>query len=208
VGKEKTILLSTAYYPPLSYFNRIINANEILIEAHENFTKQSYRNRCEIASANGKLTLSIPLIKNSHLKTKIKDVRIDYTENWQKNHYKAIESAYRNAPFYEYFIDEFIPFFTNKPTFLFDFNLQTTRKIIEILKINKHLQETSDFMENYCSNSDYRSSIHPKIRLNRQQLFYKPQKYYQVFENKQGFIENLSIIDLLFNMGNESKQFL
>jgi hypothetical protein len=208
VEKNKTYILSTAYYPPISYFNRIINSDEVFIEANENFTKQSFRNRAEIASSNGKLSLSIPIIKNHNSKIKIKDVKIDYSENWQKNHFKAIESAYRNAPFYEYFIDEFISFFANRPVFLFDLNMQITNKIIEILKIDKRLEETNDFLENYCIENDFRNIIHPKNRLNKQHLFFKPKKYYQVFESKQGFIENLSILDLIFNMGNESRQYL
>ncbi|MBN2681639.1 MAG: WbqC family protein [Bacteroidales bacterium] len=200
--------LSTAYFPPISWFNKVYNASEVFIEAHENFSKQSYRNRCEIASANGKLSLCIPTIKEHGNKILIKDAKIDYREDWQKNHLKAIESAYRNSPFFEYYIDEFEPILKTKFEFLFDLNLEIIQKVKKILSISTQIIETNEFSMDYEDESDYRFIIHPKSRVRKKDSLFESQPYYQVFSEKYGFLENLSILDLIFNMGNESVNYL
>ena len=196
-------LLSTAYLPPISWFKIMLNADTVLIEQHENFIKQTYRNRCHILAANGVMSLSIPVIKESGKKTKITDVKIDYVTDWQKQHLKSIESAYRNSPFYEYLIDDFIPFYEKKYSFLFDLNTQLISTILKIIDINKEIKLSTDFTEISENNFDFRNRIKPKKQSETiTQL--ASEKYYQVFNEKHPFQTDLSIIDLLFNLGSES----
>ena len=206
INNSKT-LLSTAYLPPISWFKIMLNADESLIEQHENFIKQTYRNRCNILAANGVMSLSIPVVKASSKKIKITDVKIDYATAWQKQHLKSIESAYRNSPFYEYLIDDILPFYEKKHKFLFDFNLQIIYTILEILELKKEIKLSKDFIEPTNDNFDYRNRIKPKKQSEKvSQLANK--KYYQVFNEKHPFQADLSIIDLLFNLGSESYGYL
>ncbi len=197
--ESKGILLSTAYLPPVSYFISLLHANEIYLEACENYVKQSYRNRCRIATANGVETLSIPVEGNSGQKNPIRDIRISSHGNWQQVHWRAITSAYMNSPFFEYYQDDFRIFFENKYTFLWDYNLELLTLIMNLLDISPEIKLTEKYEAQYTTVTDMRDTIHPK----KTPVFItKP--YYQVFENKLGFQQDLSIIDLLFNMGNES----
>ena len=185
----------------------MLNADEALIEQHENFIKQTYRNRCNILAANGLISLSIPLVKISGEKIKIADVKIDYATGWQKQHIKSIESAYRNSPFYEYLIDDLLPFYEKKHKFLFELNLQIISTILEMLEIKKEIKFTANFIEPNKSNLDFRNQIKPKKQAEKiTQL--ANEKYYQVFNEKHPFHADLSIIDLLFNLGSESYGYL
>jgi hypothetical protein len=180
----------------------------IYIEKHENFIKQSYRNRCIIYGANGKLSLSIPLKKGLDLKSKITEIEIDYTEDWQKNHFKSIESAYRHSPFYEYYIDEFEKFFTTKYNTLFELNSEILNTIFDILELESNVQFSDEFLSSHKDAFDFRNSINPKSRLNKHDNNFNPTKYIQVFGEKHGFIPNLSILDLIFNEGPNSYNYL
>lgn len=201
---NKTSLISTAYFPPIQYFHEIANSDVILLERHENYIKQSYRNRCKILSANGVQTLSIPIKKKSGQKTKILDTRIDYSENWQSVHFKAIATAYQKSPFYEFYIDAFMKFFKNKYKFLFDFNRQIIETLISEIELDKKINFTDKY-ENLCPDkTDLRNIIHPKSKKND----FSCKKYQQVFNNKFNFVDNLSIIDLLFNEGTNTYSFL
>ena len=196
-------MLSTAYLPPVSYFMCMLHANEIWLEACENYVKQSYRNRCRIATANGVETLSIPVESNSGQKNPIRDVRISSHGNWQQTHWRAITSAYMNSPFFEYYQDDFRPFYENKWTFLWDYNLELLTLILKLLNENPKIIPTETYQNNLFDFNDLREIIHPK---KNPVLVTKP--YYQVFETKYGFLPDLSIIDLLFNMGNEAVMIL
>ncbi len=200
-------ILSTAYFPPVQYFSKILNCDNIIIEQHENYTKQSYRNRCEILSPNGKQTLSIPVIKKSGSKQFIKDVKIDYKNSWQSLHLKALKTAYLSSPFFEFYIDAFLPFFEKKQTFLFDLNLEIINTILSELQINKSLKLTKEYITDYDF-PDFRSSIHPKEKFQIKDKSFKAVKYPQVFFEKFDFIPNLSILDLLFNEGPGSENIL
>ena len=140
-------ILSTAYFPPVQYFSKILNCDNIIIEQHENYTKQSYRNRCEILSPNGKQTLSIPVIKNSGNKQLIKDVKIDYKNDWQSLHLKALKTAYLSSPFFEFYIDAFLSFFEKKHNFLFDLNHEIINTILFELQINKSLKFSKEYTD-------------------------------------------------------------
>ncbi len=201
------ILLSTAYFPPISWFKYLLNADDVYIEKNEHYIKQTYRNRFHILSANGQMGLSIPVVKATNKKILIKDVKIDYATNWQKQHLKSLEAAYRNSPFYELLIDEFLPYYTKKTNFLFDFNYKIINTILNILEVNKELKFTDHFIETNKYDFDLRYSIKPKKQSNAVTGFVNT-PYYQSFNEKFPFIPDLSIVDLLFNMGHETYGYL
>ena len=206
-NQSDNIIFSTAYFPPINYFKLLINAKEVFIEQHENFVKQTYRNRCKILAANGEMSLIVPIEKDSGNKIKIRDVKIDYATNWQKQHLKSIESAYRNSPFYEFYIDDFIPLFEKRHKFLFDFNLEITLKLFEEFDIDKKLNFNKEFEKEPNNYIDYRNKIHPKKQSKELELLTET-SYYQTFNDKFSFFPNLSSIDLLFNLGPEATLYL
>ena len=183
---------STAYLPPVSYFIAMMRSGKVELEAHENFVKQSYRNRCRIATANGVETLSIPIESNKGEKINIREARIAPHDNWQKNHWRAITSAYRNSPFFEFYEDDFKPFYEKKWKFLWDYNLELLTLMLELLDVEADIQLTTDYQSELTHSKDFREFIHPK-----KETVFDVKPYYQVFESKHGFIADLSIIDLL-----------
>jgi hypothetical protein len=190
----KTVLLSTAYLPNVHYLSQVINFDTIVIEKHENFVKQTYRNRCDIATASGKLSLSIPLIKQAD-KELISDKKISYAEDWQKQHWRTIVSAYKNSPYFEFFEDEFKPFYENQFEFLLDYNTQLLQTILHILRVKKQIEFTQTFELNPPQVIDLRNlSDIEKIDV-------EVKSYYQVFADKIGFTPNVSCLDALFNIG-------
>jgi len=189
------ILLSTAYLPPLNYMSKLIEAEEVVIEKHEYFVKQSYRNRCEILTAGGKLSLSIPLLKQTD-KEIISQKKISYAEDWQKQHWRAITSAYKNSPYFEFFEDELRPFYDKQYEFLFEYNNQLLQTVLNILRIKKSIGFTSEYEAAPVGLIDLRSLSELN---NSNALVIQP--YYQVFADKQGFTSNLSCLDALFNIG-------
>jgi hypothetical protein len=190
----KTVLLSTAYLPNVHYLSQVINFDTIVIEKHENFVKQTYRNRCDIATASGKLSLSIPLIKQAD-KELISDKKISYAEDWQKQHWRTIVSAYKNSPYFEFFEDEFKPFYENQFEFLLDYNTQLLQTIFHTLRIKMQIDFTTQFELNPASSIDLRSLSEVQTNV----PLIKP--YYQVFADKIGFTPNVSCLDALFNIG-------
>lgn len=198
--------LSTAYLAPVQYYSKILAGDRIFIERSENYVKQSYRNRCNIVSANGAIPLSIPVEHNSGMKIQSKDVRIADHGNWQHMHWNAIVSAYNSSPFFEYYQDDFAPFYHQKYDFLFDFNEELRELVSGLIGLDgEKLSYTNEYKMDFSSNeADFRDSIHPKKDWVGQDRNFAANRYYQVFEQRFGFIPNMSIIDLLFNMGNES----
>ena len=206
-NSHENILLSTAYWPSLEYFYYLLKAKNVHIEKYEHYEKQSYRNRCRILSANGPLELIIPVEKKC---TSIADVRISYKEKWQQNHWRAIESAYRNTAYFEFFEEEIRNFYTEPEEFLLEYNLKQLQTIFDILRIKKELHFTNEYKKEYSGITDLRERIHPKhsgfssenveLILNR--------RYYQVFEEKFGFHKNLSILDLIFHQGLRTIEYL
>ncbi|MGE4586859.1 MAG: WbqC family protein [Mangrovibacterium sp.] len=202
------ILLSTAYLPPVQYLSKFLHYKTIRLEVRENFLKQTYRNRTLIAAANGPESLVIPVAKGRDAKHTIKDQRISYDTSWQHIHWHAIVSAYRSSPFFEILQDEFRPFYRKRYSFLFDFNLELLRLVLNILDITPDIRLTEDFEQvpDYCLN--YREAIHPKPGKTAADKHFVPVPYSQVFEDRLGFLPNLSVIDLLFNRGPESYEIL
>jgi hypothetical protein len=207
--ENTTALLSTAYFAPIQYYCKLIQHSNVMIEQWENYSKQSYRNRCNIYGANGALAISVPVVKATSKKVLIKDVKISYDTNWQKLHWKGIESAYKSSPFYEYYIDDLERFFSNKWEYLLDFNQEIQAELCEILEIENKNTLTDDFIPlNTTDFSDFRNVIHPKISKETKDPEFNPKPYTQVFGDKHGFIPNVSILDLIFNMGPDSSHYL
>ncbi|TXB66624.1 WbqC family protein [Vicingus serpentipes] len=193
---------SCCYLPPIEYFYYLVQENHAIIDVNENFVKQTFRNRCSILSPNGKLDLVIPLLKKGK-QTKIKNIKIAYYENWQKVHWKSIEAAYRSSPYFEYYEDEFKTIFLEgKPTLLIDFNLKLINKIVELIGIPIEIVLSDKYINKDETKSDFRS-ISPK---KKPSLNFSD--YIQVFSSKTGFEPNLSILDLLFNEGPNTKNYL
>lgn len=194
----KPAYISTAYLGPVQQYSKMFHFPEVRIETSENYLKQSYRNRCIIAGANGPLPLSVPIVKPDTLKCLTKDIRVSDHGNWRHLHWNAIVSAYNSTPFFEYYEDDFAPFYEKKYEFLFDFNEELRMLICQLLDIQPQIQYTTSFEADV--ENDFRW-ISPKQDIADPSFLLKP--YYQVFQDKHGFLPNLSIIDLLFNTGNE-----
>ena len=198
------IIIHPTYFPNIFSFKTIINSTNILFEVNDHYVKQTLRNRTSIHAANGKLNLSVPVKFSSTKKEKYKDIRICYDSNWQKIHLKSIESAYKNSPFYDFFEDYFINFYNKKEKFLVDLNFSSIRLIFEILEKELNCNFTNEYLEKYIDLTDYRSLLTDKNL--KEQINFK--NYTQVFLEKNGFIENLSSIDLIFNKGLDYKDFI
>lgn len=206
--KHTGILLSTAYFAPIRYFSKVTNYPEIYFEQHENFIKQTYRNRTIILGANGPISLIVPVEKGRGPKIKIRDLRIAYDEDWQRNHWRTIFSAYNSSPFFEYYKDDLEPFFRKKHEFLFDFNIRITEAILEMLEAEVSLNLTEEFGEIPDNCLNFREQISPKLHRTNDDPNYSTQEYTQVFSEKFGFVPDLSILDLLFNEGPSALEIL
>ena len=183
------MVLPCAYLPPINWFASLMTDEPIYLEQYENYQKQTIRNRCTIDSPNGPLNLSIPVDKSTFVggKCLMKDVRISTHNDWQHQHWYALETSYYNSPFFEYLQDDFRPFYKKQWHFLMDFNEALIQKCCEMLDIQPNISRTKSYVN---------------FNLNQTTIYSNP--YYQVFQQKHGFLPNLSIIDLIFNMGKES----
>lgn len=202
---DNPLILPICYLPPVSYF-KVLNTSigSVQLEQYEHFPKQTYRNRASIYSANGKLDLIIPVQHGSKNRTAMKDVRISYEADWQRLHWASLETAYRRSAYFEFYEDDFAPFYEKRFDWLFDFNEAQLQLLLRLLKIHKEIGRTNSYLADYPEGTDFRESIHPK----RAAPVNLSEPYYQVFDSKYGFIEDLSIIDLLFNQGPGSKGYL
>ena len=204
------VLLSTTYFGPIQWYQKLYRAEEVFIERCESFQKQTYRNRCLIATTNGLQALTFPVERLSTANT-IKDLRISDHGNWRHLHWNALKSAYGESPFFDYYQDDIRPFFEQRWDYLFDFNEAIREKMCELLDIQPKVSLTQEYsltsnLSPLTSITDFRSSIQPKHP--EPDPDFTPKRYYQVYEQKHGFLPNLSILDLLFNMGPESIFYL
>ena len=219
------VLLSTAYFAPVEYFAVLDDCSNTVIEACEQYQKQSYRTRCHILTGSGVLVLTIPVLRgggstannlaggtanDATHKLPISNIRIDYTKPWVLQHQRAIEAAYGNSPFFEYYKDEIFTVLDSHIETLLGLNTELTSLLCGLCGIKKRFSLSTEYVnhkETEPDTLDLRSAIHPKVSVSNNP-FYKEKAYYQVFTNKYGFTPNLSILDLLFNEGPNSVSFL
>jgi hypothetical protein len=199
-----TVLLSTAYFPPVSYMYVCLQADKVFIERFETYPKQTCRNRCRICGPNGVQTLSVPVVKVNGNHTLTKDIRIAASVPWQRLHRRSIETAYNNSPFFLYYKDDFASVFEKKFDFLLDLNSHILAILFKILRLETEAGYTDQYIKIPAGIRDWRESSGkkgPVINANFP-------SYSQVFSPKLGFIPDLSILDLIFNQGPESGDFL
>ena len=198
-------LLQITYFGPIQWYQKLRRYDHCLIEQYDSFQKQTYRNRCVIATANGVQALTVP-VEHSDDKILTKDLRISDHNQWRRVHWNALQSAYSESPFFEYYADDIRPFFEKKYTYLVDFNEEIRQTICQLIDIRPEVVYSSQFIVHRSLDDemtkDFRDTIHAKHP--QPDAEFTPQHYWQVFEHKHGFLPNLSILDLLFCMGPEA----
>jgi hypothetical protein len=198
-------LLATAYFPPICYFSLISRKENILIEKEENYLKQTYRNRCLILASNGPTSMIVPVLTAGNTKTPVKDIRIDYSKRWQQVHLRALISSYKSSAYFEYYFEDIEKVITRKPKFLLDLNGYSLETLMKITGIEKKILYTGYFEPVAKNDWDFRYQISPK---KEEPGFSFSKEYYQVFSNKFGFVSGLSTLDLIFNTGPDSCNYL
>ncbi len=206
------ILIHPAYFGPVSQFVALGKAEKVFFENEDNYQKQTYRNRMYIYDSNGKLLLNIPIKHRSALTGELKEagkhqlykeVKIENDFEWQKQHWRALKASYQTSPFFEFYEDEIYPLYHKKFDYLIDFNYACLEFVTDTLQVNLDFQKTSEFILNPNDKKDLRFLINAKTKFN-----FVHKEYTQVFKEKHGFIPNLSILDLIFNEGPNSLNYL
>lgn len=197
------VILHPTYFPSIANFVAMVNAQAVVFETDDNFLKQTYRNRCYVYGANGKLGLNIPVIHSQKNRQKYRDVKIYNEDNWQINHWKSLLSAYRTSPFFEYYEDDLQPLFSKKTDYILDHNFKCLDVICECLQLELKSSKNNSYEKKVGDVADYRFLVNAKKETDK-----KFDNYTQVFGDKHGFIPNLSILDLLFNEGPNSLNYL
>ena len=195
-------LFTTAYFPSISYMARFLAEDEPLIEVYETYHKQTYRNRCRVMTANGVENISVPVIKVNGNHTMTRDVMISPIEPWQHIHSRCLESAYKASPYFDHYYDYLKPIFENRFDRLVDLNDAAMRAVLKMLKVNKEIKHTTDYIRE--AENDLREAFSPKKPVDAS-LF---PTYYQVFSEKFPFAPDLSVLDLIFNEGPEAIGYL
>lgn len=208
MNKAASVVLSSAYFPPVGYFIALAHGDSVFLESQETFQKQSYRSRCRILSTNGVQTLTLPVLKED--KGLITSVKIDYVHPWVIQHERAIVSSYRSSAFFEYYQDDIFGVLNSGEETLFGMNLSLMRTIMNLIGLRKDVFLTESYVKDYGEGTlDLRSDIHPKKVMPAVIGEMKKEKpYYQVFSEKYGFVSDLSILDLLFNEGPNSISYI
>ena len=200
-------LLATTYFGPVQWYQKLNQSDRCLIERHDHFIKQTYRNRCVIATTNGLQALTVPIERFEGAHCAMLNIRISDHGSWRHLHWNALQSAYGESPFFEFYADDIRPFFERQWEFLVDFNMEITQKMCELLDIQPHITLTDAYASaDEEGVTDYRDAIRPKNPL--PDNCFQPRRYYQVYEQKHGFQPNLSVLDLLFNEGPEAVLYL
>lgn len=207
-----TALLQTTYFGPIQWYQKLYRYDRVIIEQYDSYQKQTYRNRCVIATANGVQALTVP-VEHADDKILTKDLRISDHNQWRRVHWNALQSAYSESPFFDYYADDLRLFFERKYEFLIDFNEAIRQKVCELIDIHPNVSYSTEFTSD--TNPQTSTSIHQpsevsdfRVVINAKHPLpdadFTPRSYWQVFQHKHGFLPNLSILDLLFNMGTES----
>lgn len=208
MSKNK-LLVESQYWGCVDFYRYSKDFNEIVFEKHEHFVKASYRNRCEIATPDGVLKLSVPIKNGRNKKQIVSDTEIFYVENWQKQHWDSLCSAYRSSPYFEYYEDDLQPLYEKKFKYLLDLNEATFNWAKERLDFSMKHSYSEKFSkvptEDY---TDFRSFILPKAEKSKNPFKNNPVKYIQVFGERTGFFPNLCILDLLFAEGPNAANLL
>ncbi|NBW27081.1 MAG: hypothetical protein EBR38_00735 [Flavobacteriaceae bacterium] len=195
-------LLLPTYFPSISNFSAIVKAATLVFEVEDNFQKQTNRNRTYIYSPNGIQMLNIPIKHTKEKHQKTKEVKLETAFDWQKQHFKSLEAAYRTSPFFEYFEDTLLPIFTKKHTFLMDLNFETIEIVSKCLNMKLEYEKTTEYFHEVSDSLDFRYLANGKKDVTNLS------PYNQVFAEKHGFINNLSVLDLLFNEGRFALDYL
>lgn len=196
------LLISTAYLPPIEYFSLIAEAGAVFIEAQENYIKQTYRNRCYILSSHGPHSLTVPVYEGSRHKVPVKEVRIDNSKRWQQVHLRAIVSSYRCSPYFDFYFEQIESIINKKQEFLWNLNNELFESLLKMLKLKKKTEATHIFESLEDKPYDYRYRLEPG------KSFFVHKSYLQVFSATIDFKPNLSVIDLIFNLGPDATEYL
>lgn len=202
--RPETTLLECEYFPCIAWYQHFLRGGDILVELYEHFERTTFRNRCEVTGPNGKITLSVPLERGRNQRTIMKDLKICRKEPWQKLHWKTLCASYRRAPYFEYYEEEMKKCFEKEFDFLTDLNLYTLEVLNTLLKVNKPSRLTTNYEKNY-----------DEVSIDARRMF-KPGNndgsglpvYMQNFEERHGFIPNLSMLDMLFSCGPRAVELL
>lgn len=195
-------LIQPSYFPSISNMVAMANAPKIVFEVDDNFQKQTNRNRAYIYSPNGIQLLNIPVKHAGAKHQKTRDIKIENDFDWQKQHFKSLEAAYRSSPFFEYFEDDFIPIFKKRHTFLLDLNFESIDLVFKCLRLSLEAEKTVEYFKYVANANDIRFLTDGKKDKNK----FEP--YHQVFQEKAGFLNNLSVLDLIFNEGKFALDYL
>ena len=209
-----TALLQTTYFGPIQWYQKLCRYDHCIIEQYDSYQKQTYRNRCLIATANGVQALTVPVENEKgemrNEKCLLRDIRISDHNQWRRVHWNALQSAYSESPFFDYYAEDIRPFFERKYVFLIDFNEAIRQKMCELIDIQPRVSYTTEYISaislQTSAITDYRDVIHAKH--SQPDASFEAKRYWQVFQHKHGFLLNLSILDLLFCMGPESVFYL
>ena len=196
-----SVIFPIAYFGSISYYKDLISENDIIFEINENYLKQSIRNRTKILSANGVMELSIPVVKKDGSKTLTKNIQVSNSKDWRKDHWRAIESAYKNAAYFDFYGDEVKELIYNESIYLVDFIKQIESRIKKWLDLPYFSSDSEEFILISDRSTDYRFGYtsHP---------FTSEYNYFQVFRDKDSFVGDLSILDAIFNLGPMTRKLL
>lgn len=200
-------LTENQFFAPISVFSDLVKYDSLLIESQENYQKRGFRNRCIIDSAQGPLTLSIPLAKGKNEKMPIREVKISFDTNWQRLHLESIKSSYGNSPYFDHVYPDMIKIYQSADTFLYDLNMNALQWIVSFIEIDMVISETQTYEKRYdaASHKDVRNQLKSN-NYTTSNIDY--QRYAQVFEENHSFLPNLSILDLIFCTGKASQTYL